>query len=153
MLCNAFRVFARFLVQHHMSLYDVGMTSLYLSDTEALIALANARNRTDVVPLLQERFNRVSSALNTYLWDNSSGLYTNVLYNGSFYPRYAPTSFFPLNSGSASPAQAVASMSFAASPEGFCLNASYTPDPSATMLLQWWDNHDNAAWLVGVPIK
>ena len=31
-----------------MQLYDVGMTGLYLSDTKALMALAVARNRTEV---------------------------------------------------------------------------------------------------------
>lgn len=131
---------------HHMTLYDVGMTALYLSDTEALIALANARNRTDVVPTLQARFDRVSAALNANLWDNGTGLYTNVLYNGSFYARYAPTSMFPLISGVASEAQATSTVEFAASPNGFCLNTSYTPDPSASALFQWWDGHDNAAW-------
>lgn len=129
-----------------MTLYDVGMTALYLSDTEALITLANARNRTDVVPQLQARFQRISAALNQYLWDNSTGLYTNVLYNGSFYARYAPTSLFPLISGAASEAQAVSTMAFAASPDGFCLNTSYTPDLSAAVLVQWWDGHDNCAW-------
>lgn len=113
-----------------MSLYDVGMTALYLSDTEALISLANARNRADVVPELQNRFARISAALNAHLWDNATGLYTNVLFNGSFYPRYAPTSLFPLISGAASAEQATATMAFAASPNGFCLNTSYTPDPS-----------------------
>jgi hypothetical protein len=80
------------------------------------------------------------------MWDNSSGMYTNVLYNGSFYSRHAPTSFFPLISGQATQEQAIAAMATAASPAGFCLNVSYTPDPSAAMLLQWWDgSHDNAA--------
>jgi hypothetical protein len=80
------------------------------------------------------------------MWDDAAGMYTNVLYNGSFYPRYAPTSFFPLISGQATEAQAVAAMATASAPTGFCLNTSYTPDPSAAMLLQWWDgHHDNAA--------
>jgi hypothetical protein len=33
---------------HHMQLYDVGMTALYLSDTAALITLAQATNRSEV---------------------------------------------------------------------------------------------------------
>jgi hypothetical protein len=65
-------------VTHHMQLYDVGMTALYLSDTAALISLANARNRTDVVPMLQERLDRVTTATNQHMWNNDTGLYTNV---------------------------------------------------------------------------
>ncbi len=132
---------------HHMQLYDVGMTSLFLSDTEALIALAEARNRSEVVAMLQTRLDRVTAALNAYLWDSSAGLYTNVLFNGSYYPRYAPTSLYPLISGAASPAQAASAAAFAASPDGFCLNTSFTPEDGAAMLLQWWGNdHDHAAW-------
>jgi len=65
-------------VTHHMQLYDVGMTALYLSDTQALMTLATARNRTDVLPLLQSRFDRVSAATAAHLWDSSTGMYTNV---------------------------------------------------------------------------
>ena len=131
-----------------MSLYDVGMTALYLSDTEALIALAEVAGRFDVVPGLQERFQRVQTAMNAHMWDAASGMYTNVLYNGSFYRRWAPTSFFPMISGSASDAQADAMMATFTSPLGFCFNRSHTPDPNAAMLVQWYDGkRDNWAAL------
>jgi hypothetical protein len=129
----------------HMNLYDVGMTGLFLSDTQALIALATARGRTDVLPTLQARFDRVAAATAAHLWSADAGAFANVLFNGSFYPRLSPTSFFPLISGSATPAQASALAALAASPTGFCMDTSYTPDAAAAMLVQWWDGaHDNA---------
>jgi hypothetical protein len=124
-------------VTHHMNLYDVGMTALYLSDTEALIALAEVAGRFDIVPELQLRFARVQTAMNAHMWNPATGMYTNVLYNGSFYSRFAPTSFFPLMSGSATDAQADAMMATFTSPLGFCFNRSHTPDANAAMLVQW----------------
>ena len=46
---------------HHMQLYDVGMTSQFLSDTEALADLAAAVGRADLVPRLRERYNLVAA--------------------------------------------------------------------------------------------
>jgi hypothetical protein len=133
---------------HHMNLYDVGMTALFLSDTQALMTLAAARGRSEVLPLLQSRYDSISAGLAAHMWNSQDQLYSNVLYNGSFYPRYSPTTFYPLISGQASVEQAEAMMATASSPLGFCMNTSYTPDPSAAMLVQWWDGkHDNAACL------
>jgi len=133
-------------VTHHMTLYDVGMTALFLSDTQALIELATARGRSDMLPSLNLRLSRVSSAINTHMWKEDEGTYSNVLYNGSFYPRFSPTSLFPMISGQASPQQVDSLMALAASPLGFCLNTSYTPDADAEMVVQWFGaGHDNAA--------
>jgi len=63
-------------LQHHMMLYDVGMTSFFLSDTQALMELAVVANRSDLLPLLQDRFAIVQSALNEHLWDSSAGIYS-----------------------------------------------------------------------------
>ena len=140
---------------HHMNLYDVGMTALFLSDTAALMELATVRNHSDVLPMLQERFDRVSAATAAHMWDPSSadggGAFANVLYNGSFYSRLSPTSLFPLIAGIATPAQAAALGTWAASPRGLCLNATYAPlsgENAAPMLVQWFDGtHDNAGCL------
>ena len=124
------------------------MTAPFLSDTEALIALAEVAGRFDIVSTLQTRFARVQAAMNAHMWDPSTGMYTNVLYNGSFYSRFAPTSFFPMMSGSASDAQADAMMRTITSPLGMCYNRSHTPAPGAGMISQWYDGkHDNAACL------
>jgi putative isomerase len=130
---------------HTMNLYDVGMTALFLSDTDALIALAEVAGRFDIVPELQQRFARVQAAMNAHMWDAQNGIFTNVLYNGSFYRRWAPTSFFPMISGSVTDAQADALMAPFTSPLGFCFNRSHTPDPNAEMLVQWW-NGKNDNW-------
>lgn len=89
------------------------------------------------MPELQARFARVQAALNEHLWDVDAGVYSNVLFNGSVIPRTSPTTFFPLLSGSASDAQALALVAELASPAGFCYNASHTPDPDADMIVQW----------------
>jgi hypothetical protein len=123
---------------HHMNLYDVGMTALFLSDTQALMDLATAIGRTDMLPTLQERLARVSAAMNAHLWKADEGTYSNMLFNGTFYPRFSPTSLFPMISGQASAAQVEALMVQAASPLGFCLNLSYTPHPQAEMLVDWY---------------
>ena len=128
-----------------MSLYDVGMTALFLSDTQALIDLATARGRNDMLPTLNSRLSRIATAMNAHMWKEDEGTYSNVLYNGSFYPRFSPTSLFPMISGQATPAQVEKLMVQAASPLGFCLNTSYTPDEDAEMMVQWYDGHDNAA--------
>ena len=133
---------------HHMTLYDVGMSGLFLSDTAALLELAAARGRADVLPQLQARYDRVAAATAAHLWApgaGPAGAFANVLYNGSFYARLSPTSFFPLISGAATPAQAAATAALAASPLGFCLDTGYTPDASAAALVQWFGGgHDNA---------
>jgi len=131
-------------VTHHMQLYDVGMTGLYLSDTAALIDLANARGRGDVVPTLQARFAAVSDALNTHLWDAEAGMYTNALFNGSFYRRWSPTSLFPMMSGVPSTQQATSLTAFATSPLGLCINATHQGPANSAMLIQYFDRHDNA---------
>ena len=132
-------------VTHHMNLYDVGMTALFLSDTQALMDLATAVGRADLLPALQLRLARVSAAMNAHMWSAADGTYSNVLFNGSFYPRFSPTSLFPMISGQASEAQVEALMVQAASPLGFCLNLSYAPHASAQMLVDWFGGgHDNA---------
>jgi hypothetical protein len=123
-----------------MELYDVGMTGLLLGELRALVALAEMAGRPELVPTLTARADRVAAALNAHLLDPSTQLYTNALYNGSFYARMAPTSLFPLLGGAASDAVAAATAAFAASPAGFCMNASFTPHADAAQLMQW-TNH------------
>ena len=136
---------------HKMELYDVGMTSLFLSDTAALIELATARGNTALVAKLTPRLARVTAALNARLWKPDGGpagrgLYVNALYNGSFYERNSPTALFPLISGAASPAQADALATFAASPRGLCMNTSHTPIAAGVEYVSsWYDGkHDSA---------
>jgi hypothetical protein len=124
---------------HHMDLYDVGATACFASDTEATIALCAVVTGgcPDRLPSLSDRLTRVQAAMNTYMWDDSTGMYTNILFNGSKIEHFAPTSIFPLISGTASDAQAVAIVATMTSPSGFCYNVSHTPAPDSDMLVQW----------------
>jgi hypothetical protein len=135
------------VTSHHMFLYDVGFTALYVADLTALIALCEIAGRFDEVPVLQDRLARVTAAMQAHLWNADDGMFTNVLYDGTPHGRYAPTAFFPLLApGVATDAQADAMMATMNAPSGFCLNASFTPDPSAAVLVDLWDGvHDNAA--------
>jgi hypothetical protein len=127
-------------VTHHMNEYDVGATALFASDTEATIALCAAAPGLcpqALSPPLEERLSRVQAAMNAHMWDAGTGVYSNVLFNGSAVPHIAPTSAFPLLSGAASDAQAAAVAGLLASPLGFCYNASHSPAPDSDMLVQW----------------
>jgi neutral trehalase len=55
------------------------------------------------------RLKELQQLMNEHLWDDSLGIYSNKLsFNDTFYPRISPTSFYPLQSGAASDAQAAA---------------------------------------------
>ena len=130
---------------HAIEQYDVSPTALFLSDAEALAAIAVDAGRGDVVPLLHARFAAAAAALNAHLWLEDvppAGAYANRLFNGSFYARLAPPSLFPLISGAASDAQALALAQLAASPRGFCVNATHTPGAGVpTGLVTRWAAH------------
>ena len=55
--------------------------------------------------MLRERADRMSQLLVANLWDDVSGAFVNKFPNGTFYRRVSPTSFYPLLTGKASPAQ------------------------------------------------
>jgi hypothetical protein len=83
-------------VRHIMLLADVGLTSLYIADCEALADLALQLGRKKDAQELTERaafFRRNMEKL----WDEQTGLYLNMrLDSGSFTRRLSPTHFYPL---------------------------------------------------------
>ena len=99
------------------------MTSLAAAEAAALAQLAALVNRSDVVPLLETRAAAMRAAINSSLWDEAGGLgsgaFTNRLFNGSFFRRYSPTSFYPLIAGAASDDQVRAG-----APRHLCVRAS-----------------------------
>jgi len=124
----------------HMNIYDVGATAFFASDTEAAIALCAAPGAPPCAarePPLPARLARVQAAMNAHMWDAGAGVYRNLLFDGSRLPTVAPTSFFPMLSGTASDAQAAALVAALAAPEGFCVNASHRPAPAAAALAAW----------------
>jgi hypothetical protein len=132
---------------HQVMQYDVSPTALYLSDTEALIALAKEAGRGDAVATLQARFNATSAALLSRLWSPLDGAFANRLFNGSFNARLVPPVLYPLLSGVASDAQVETLVTLLASPTGFCVNASHTPGrlstpsaPTTSLLTRWYSD-------------
>ena len=80
-----------------MELYDVAFTAYHARDGHALLqmsAIAGANSST--VSALRTRVLATETVLHRDLFDNSSGVYANRLYNGSFYRRWAPTVFSPM---------------------------------------------------------
>ena len=131
----------------HLEVYSVQTSSHYLADIEALIKIANATDRTSFIPLLTDRFTQTANALNEYLWDPISKIYTNRMFNGTFYPRRSPTAFYPLISGVASDKQADSMMSYLTSPEFFCVNNTNRGPINTSMLIHYYSRKTNGSIL------
>ena len=84
-------------VSHHMQLYDVGMTALYLAATLSLQSVASLTGiGTQYSEQLQRRYEEMAP-LTGRLWSSELGIYVNVRVNDSVpQPRLSPTSFFPM---------------------------------------------------------
>eukprot|EP01062_Namystynia_karyoxenos_P016792 TRINITY_DN16186_c0_g1_i1.p1 TRINITY_DN16186_c0_g1~~TRINITY_DN16186_c0_g1_i1.p1 ORF type:complete len:784 (+),score=289.83 TRINITY_DN16186_c0_g1_i1:70-2352(+) len=93
-----------------MGLYDVGMTSMFTMEAEALAELADAVGRSEGAALRQ-RAAAMRKLLLADLWDDVSGTFVNKFPNGSFYRRVTPTSFYPLLTKGPSAEQAESMMS------------------------------------------
>ncbi|HEV7298460.1 MAG TPA: trehalase family glycosidase [Tepidisphaeraceae bacterium] len=79
-----------------LALQDVGLTSLYVSDCDALAELATAVDRHEVAAELRGRAQVYRAGLAS-LWCEELGLFANRrLDTGEFSHRSAPPSFFPL---------------------------------------------------------
>ena len=79
-----------------LALQDVGLTSLYVADCEALVELATAVGRDDVAAELRDRVAVYRKGLAS-LWCEELGLFANRrLDTGAFSHRTSPPNFFPL---------------------------------------------------------
>merc|ERR1719273_54494 len=79
-----------------MQLYDVGMASMHTMDSSVLATLAKVIGRTEDAALLQARSDTMRKLIIDHLWDEKSGIYVNLMPNGTFYRSVSPTSFYPL---------------------------------------------------------
>jgi hypothetical protein len=128
-----------------MNMYDVAFTSYFALDAAELGALAAANNRSDLLPTMQQRSQRASAVLNEQLWSSQLGLggtFANLLLNGSFVDRLAPTVFSPLLTGTVPRARLGSLLGLLAAPEAFCVNSSHrgtgsglSPDGAPSSLL------------------
>jgi len=90
-----------------MELYDVGMASMFVAEAEALATLArDVLHREEEATMLSQRAEAQRKLISEHLWDKAGGIYTNKFWNGSFYPRISPTSFYSMLAGAASDEQA-----------------------------------------------
>lgn len=84
-----------------MSQYDVGMHALLIADAQALIVLARAVGRTDLVPDLAARAAAAQVRMEEELWSEVAGVYLNKDYmTGAWVGTTGPPNLYPLITGS-----------------------------------------------------
>ena len=90
---------------HLMKQSDVGLMSLYVTDCEALAAIAGKLGQTVEQQELLQRTGEYAQGL-AQLWNASAGIFQNRRTDtGSFNPRISPTCLYPLLAGVATPEQ------------------------------------------------
>lgn len=76
--------------------------------------------------LLMARHEYLATRIRDHLWDNESGAFVNrysTVNNGTFYRRISPTSFYPMQAGIATQAQAETMVTkWLMSPDHFCIS-------------------------------
>eukprot|EP01084_Bolivina_argentea_P096645 173745_1 len=118
---------------HHMELYDVGMTAMFINELQRLTALGEAINvSSDVIRTLNERYSFMVNATLNELWDDSNGIFVNKFSrNDTFYFRISPTSFYPLMSGEPTVKQAEMMVTnYLLSPDYFCISETWPNNQS-----------------------
>lgn len=95
-------------VTHRLALWDVGLNSLYVADCESLADIATILGRAGDAAELHTRAEAVRKAMQERLWCEAVGLFLNRRTDtGTFSDRIAPTCFYALLAGAATPGQAV----------------------------------------------
>lgn len=119
-----------------MELYDVGFASMFVSEAECLASLADLLNRTDGNKL-RKRADSQRDLISAQLWDDKGGIFTNKFWNGSFYRRISPTSFYAMMAGAASREQATMMVeNWLHSPDHFCI--AKHGDFEGNQDICWW---------------
>ncbi|HEX4283462.1 MAG TPA: trehalase family glycosidase, partial [Terracidiphilus sp.] len=91
---------------HLLEFADVGMTSLYIADCDALAEIAEVLSKAAEAKELRDRSARYRGRLAT-LWDAKAGIFLNKnLHTGQLSSRLSPTNFYPLLAHAATPEQA-----------------------------------------------
>ncbi len=84
---------------------DVGLNSLLVLDGEMLARFAEERGDAATAARLRQRSAELAARVRTGLWDDERKVFANRLWNGKFVRSIAPTSFYPLLAGIATPEQ------------------------------------------------
>jgi hypothetical protein len=78
---------------------DVGLSSYYAMDCEALAAMAECLGKQRDADRYRREHEAIGQRINELLWDEEQGVYCNRHWDGRLSPRWSPTSFFPLIAG------------------------------------------------------
>jgi hypothetical protein len=114
---------------------DVGMSSHYVAEADALATLALAVNRSADAASLSLRAKTMRAAIAASLWDDSRGTFANRFLNGngSLSRRISPTSFYALGARAATDAQAARmAEEWAFNASRFCLSREWPPPPPSS---------------------
>ncbi len=121
--------------------WDVGLNSMLALDAEMLAKIAAELGHTEVASMLQTEAVELNARIATGLWDEFRGIFANKLWSGQFARSVTPTSFWPLLSGAATPAQAKRLLQHLADPESFGgafgLPSVARDDPAANDNVYW----------------
>ena len=91
---------------HLLEYADVGMTSLYIADCDALAEMAGIVGKTKEQAELKQRGDRYRAGL-AKLWDPEAGMFLNRnLHTQAWVTKLSPTNFYPLLAKAATPEQA-----------------------------------------------
>jgi len=85
---------------------DVGLNALHAADAEALSGLCDRVGLAEDARRLRAEHRERCRAIRERLWDPDQATFANRAWTGEFTRRIAPTSFFPLLAGAATPQQA-----------------------------------------------
>ena len=104
---------------HTLDCEDVGLNSLLALDGEMLALAAAELGREREAQRLTARARSLAARIREDLWDPQRQVFANRLWSGRFVSSVAPTSFYPLVAGAASPAQARALLGWIEDPRRF----------------------------------
>ena len=105
-----------------MTLYDVGMASMFVSEADSLASLATTIGRADTAAMLTARADSQRALIAKHMWDEKGGIFTNLFWNETFNRRISPTSFYSMMAKAATDKQAIAMVeNWLQSPDHFCI--------------------------------
>ena len=105
--------------RHTLDCEDVGLNSLLVLDGEMLALVAAELGRDGEARRMETRARNLAGKIQEALWDPEREVFANRLWSGRFVSSIAPTSFYPLIAGAASPAQARALLGWMEDPRRF----------------------------------
>jgi putative isomerase len=93
---------------HTLDLEEVGLNSLVVLDGQMLSRIAALLGRADEAAALTERADALAARVRERLWDPAREVFSARRWSGEWVSSLAPTSFYPLAAGIATPEQAEA---------------------------------------------